>query len=188
MSLFRREKLHERLARIGGLEGDLPTADPPDLMQRWREPGVHGVHRPREWDAVVTVDDPDLRGDTVRFVTLADGTILEEDNPTEQDLSVLADAVEEACGPPYRAHALRQDRSSWAVGARRLRVAEIPNADGDELTLTIRDGVRELVVDHGRAFNSLPALEQLGSGRTDSYVIEASRLDDDLFEFRLTPL
>jgi len=186
--LFRREKLHERLARIGGLEADLPAADPPDFTQRWREAGVHGVHRPREWDAVVTVDAPELRGDTLQFVTLEDGTILEEDNPTEQDLAALADAVEEACGPPYRAHALRRDGSSWAVGARRLRVAEIPDADGDELTLTMRDGMRELVVDRGRAFNTLPALEKLGEGQTGSYVIEASRLDGDLFEFRLTPL
>ena len=56
-----------------------------------------------------------------------------------------------------------------------------------QVTLTMRGGVRELVVDRGRAFNSLPALEKLAEG-TDSYVIEASRLDGDLFEYRLTPL
>ena len=73
------------------------------------------------------------------------------------------------------------------MGARRLRLLEIPDAPGDELTLTLRDGSYELVVDHGRAFGSVPTLEELGAGR-DSFVVEATRLDDDTFEYRLTPL
>jgi hypothetical protein len=185
--LFRREKLHERLARIGGLEDDLVESEASDPAQRWTQPAMHGIARPREWDCVVSVEDPDLEGTSIRFVVLSDGTILEEENPVEQDLSPLADAVDDACSPPYRAHALRRDTSGWAVGARRIRVAEIPDAGGDELTLTMREGVRELVVDHERAFNSNPAIEKLGAG-ADSFVIEASRLDDDLFEYRLTRL
>ena len=46
--LFRREPLHERLAREGGLDPrPLPEAGPPG----WMETGIHGVPRHREWDA-----------------------------------------------------------------------------------------------------------------------------------------
>jgi hypothetical protein len=187
MPLFRREKLHERLARMGGLEAPAEPSEPVDFSQRLRDASMHGVTRPREWDAVVPIDAPDLRGDTLQFVVLEDGTILEEDNPTEQDLSDLADAVEQAVGPPYRAQAVRRFGNTWIVGARRLRLVEIPDSPGDDLTLAMRDGAHELVVDHGREFGSIPALEQVGAGR-ESFVVEAKRLDDDLFEYRLTPL
>ena len=88
MPLFRREKLHERLARIGGLDASEQSA-PADSPLRWKDASIHGVIRPREWDTVVTLLAPDLKGDAFQFVVLDDGTILEEDNPTEQELSVL---------------------------------------------------------------------------------------------------
>ena len=40
---------------------------------------MHGIARPREWDAVVTADAPGLRGDAVVFVALPDGELLVED-------------------------------------------------------------------------------------------------------------
>lgn len=186
MALFRREKLHERLARAAEVEAHAGTGTI-DPRPRLTEAGIHGLARPREWDGVVIVDAPELRGDALQFAALQDGTILEEDNPTEQDLSGLADAVEQAIALPYRAQAVRRQGSTWVVGARRLRLAEIPDAPGEEMTLTVRDAVRELVVDRGRAFGSIPALEALG-GRHEAFVVEATRLDEDTFEYRLTPL
>lgn len=190
MPLFRRERLHERMARLGGIDAEATPAQPVQVAPRWGETApAHGIHRHREWDAIITVEAPELRGDELQFVVLEDGTILEEDNPTEQDLSVLADAVEMACGRPYRARAVRRRESTWAVGARRIRVTEIPEMDvGDDVTLTVRDGVREVVVDHGRWFGSVPSLEDLGGNGPEAYVIEATRLDGNLFEYRLTPL
>lgn len=182
--LFRREKLHERLARLGGVDARLEEAI--DLRPPWPT-GIHGIARPRDWDTVIPLDAPDLRGDSLQFVVLQDGTILEEDVPGEQDLSGLADVVEEDVHPPYRAHAVRRYGTVWVVGARRLRLVEVPNAPGDEITLAMRDGAHELMVGHLREFGSIPALEAVGAGR-DSFVVEAKRLDDDLFEYRLTPL
>jgi hypothetical protein len=173
LSLFRRkEPLHERLAREGGLVEREPRAAP------WREVGVHGMERPREWDATVTTDAPDIDGDAATFVVLPDGSVLVEDGP-DSSLERLAAAVEEKLAPPYRARAARQRGDLWAVQARRIDVVEIRNApDGDAIELT-RDG---LVVDGARTFGSVPELEGLGD------VVRAERLDGDLWEVRASAL
>ena len=110
MGLFRpRESLHERLAREGGLVAK-PSAPQGPF---WQEPGMTGHFRPREADAVVTVDAPDVEGDAVRFVSLPDGSLLVEDG-ADSSLDALAAAVEQALRPPYRARGVR--RSEMRVG------------------------------------------------------------------------
>ncbi|SRR5712691_4633285 len=151
----------------------------------WGEVGIHGVPRARGWDTVVTVEAPDVRGDRVEFVTLPDGTVLVEEERGDAELAPLADAVERELRPPYRARGVRQGESLWGVSASRIRVERL-DIEGDELTLTVRDGARELAVDGERAFGSAPALEALGEG--ESFVVAASRLDGDLFEVRVSPL
>ena len=172
MSLFRREEpLHERLAREGGLVEPEPRAP-------WREVGIHGMQRPREWDAVVTTDAPDIEGDAAAFVVLPDGSVLVEDGP-DSSLERLAAAVEEKLSPPYRARAARQEGDLWAIQARRIEVVEIRNApEGDSIELT-RDG---LLVDGARTFGSIPELQGLGD------VVRAERLDGDLWEVRASAL
>src|SRR5437868_8118445 len=116
MSLFRRrESLHERLAREGGVDESPPPVDP---GPRWGEVGIHGVPRPREWDAVVAAEAPDLKGDAATFVALENGDLIEEEGP-EGDLSPLADAVEGRLAPPYRAQAVQKGEGVWTVAARR---------------------------------------------------------------------
>ena len=186
MPLFgRREPLHERLARLGGL-GPRP-ADPPDLLARLSGAGIHGLQRLREWDAVVTVEAPPLRGDRAQFVALPDRTLLVEDG--DDDVAPLAEAVEAQLEPPYRAEAVRRHETLWAVAARAIEVVELAeDPGGDEITLTVRDGERELLVDAARTFGSLPALERLAAGRHDSYAVRAARLEGDLWEVEVSPL
>ena len=179
MGLFgRREPLHEKLAREGGL------ATPPNLdpRPRWQETGVHGLARPREWDATVTAEAPDVPGDAATFVVLPDRTLLVEDGPDES-LDALATAVEEILEPPYRARASRQSERLWAVQARRIRVIEIPNGPaGDTIELvTTRDGTT-LTVDDAREFGSIPQLEGLGD------VVRATRLDGESWEIQVEKL
>jgi hypothetical protein len=184
MGLFRRsEPLHERLAREGGLRTEpLPEVAPP----AWMETGVHGVHRPREWDAVVTVEAEGVEGDRARFVALPDQTLLLEEG---EHLDAIADALDGVVAPPYRAEAVRRGETRWAVGVRRIEVIELPDVpDGDELTLTARDGERTLTVDGAQIFGTQPALEELGSARGDSYVVQAQRLTGNLWEVRVVPL
>jgi hypothetical protein len=116
----KRESLHERLAREGGLS----RSGPVDPGPRWGEVGIHGVHRPREWDAVVVAEAPELGGEDARFVVLADGSILAETD--ELDLEPLAAALEGSLAAPYRAEAVRRGDGLWAVAARRVQVVEVP--------------------------------------------------------------
>lgn len=179
MGLFRRrEPLHEKLAREGGLRST-PDLDP---RPRWQETGVHGIARPREWDATVTADAPDVAGDAVRFVVLPDQTVLVEEGGDES-LEPLAAAVEEVLQPPYRARATRQSEAMWAVQARKIRVLEIPDGPAGETIelVTTRDGTT-LTVDDAREFGSLPQLEGLGD------VVRALRLDGDLWEIQVEKL
>lgn len=192
MGLFRRrEPLHVRLAREGGLIADAP----PDPRPAWQETGIHGLHRPREWDATVTADAPDLTADAVRFVALPDGTLLVEDDPSADDgtfepgadesLEPLAAAVERTLQPPYRARAARQRDTLWVVQARRIEVIEIPDGpEGDAIELTRTADGTTLVVDDARIFGSVPVLEQRGEREGAEYVVRAGRLDGDLWELQ----
>lgn len=172
MSWFRRnEPLHERLAREGGLVEREARAP-------WREVGIHGIERVREWDATETVEAPGIEGDAATFVALPDGSLLVEEGP-DSSLQPLADAIEQDVQPPYRARAARQNGDLWAVQARRITVMTIRRApEGNTIELT-RDG---LVVDGERAFGSVPELEGLGD------VVRAERLDGDLWEVRASAL
>jgi hypothetical protein len=180
MAFWRREPLHERLAREGGL-----TERPPhDPGPHWGEVGIHGMHRQREWDAVATVMAPELAGAEARFVALPDGTLLAETD--DLDVEPLADALEASVQPPYRAEAVRRPDGLWAVAARRIEVVDVQEeVDGDELVLTRRGGERTLEVEGAQAFGGLPTLERLIAG---DGVISARRLDGSLWELELTLL
>ena len=172
MSLFRRkESLHERLAREGGLVEREPRAP-------WREVGVHGVQRVREWDVTQMVEAPGIDGNEATFVALPDGTLLVEEG-ADSSLQPLADGVEHVIEPPYRARAARQRDDLWAVQARKIEVRTLRNSpEGDAIELT-PDG---LFVDGERAFGSVPELEGLGD------VVRAERLDGDLWEVKTSRL
>jgi hypothetical protein len=180
VSLFRRKPLHERLAEEGGLveatAGPLFTGTIP-------EAGIHGVPRERQYDAVVTVEAPDVQGESALFVALEDGSLLVEEG--EGDLTPLADAIEQEVARPYRASAIRRGGSQWAVAAHSLRVLELPEPGGDEIELAVHGDEKTLVVDGNRSFGTIPELEALTEG---DVVIRASRLDGDLWEVRVDSL
>src|SRR5262245_40262178 len=186
MAFWRREPLHERLAREGALGREEPVVG--DARPRWGETGIHGIHRVREWDVVATVEAPDVPGDAVAFVTLPDGSVLvEEGDEGDATLDPLAQAVETELEPPYRALAARQEGDLWAISARRIVVEQF-EAAGDAVELTSHDGERMLLVDGARTFGSIPALERLGERQGPSYAVLAERLDGDLWEVRVSAL
>jgi hypothetical protein len=188
MPFWRRESLHEKLAREGGLLSGEPA--PHDPGPHWGATGIHGVPRPRRWDAVATADAPELPGEELRFTALPDGTLVVDEDVPDDALAPLADAVERTIEPPYRAEAVRRHMGVWAVAARRIEVLELPpETPGDQLTLTVRGGERALAVDGEHSFGSLPALERFGSERfPDGYVLEAERLDETLWQVKLSAL
>ena len=184
--IFRREPLHKKLAREARLDQE-PEPGPVDPGPHWGVTGIHGVPRPRRWDAVASADARGLAGDEVHFVTLPNGDLVVDEDEPPDTLAPLADAVEQTLEPPYRAEAVRQGEDVWAVAARRIEVASFP-ADGDELELVASDAGRTFTVDGERAFGSVPELERIGLARGERYVVRASRIDDDAWEIEADPL
>jgi hypothetical protein len=184
MAFRRREPLHERLAREGGLAPPLPH----DPGPHWGEVGIHGLHRPREWDAVATVRT-ELPGEVVRFVALPDGTVVVEEGDENVDPSVLADAVEAEVTAPYRAEAVHRGKDVWAVAARAIDVVEIADDPGGEVVQLVWNGVeRRFLVDGVPSLARARELEALAPTRSEGYVIDAERLDGALWEVRGTLL
>lgn len=189
MSWFRRESLHARLAREGGLQTD--ERPPHDPTPRWGEVGIHGVARPREWDAVVNAEAPRLGVGQLEFVVLPDGTLVVDDAEELEPgaLDPLAAALEAHVPPPYRASAVWRGGSSWGVAARRIEVAELPaDVTGDELVLSVSDGERSLTIDGGPSRRRLPELEKLGAARGASFVVRAERLAEQAWEVEVSLL
>jgi hypothetical protein len=189
LSWFRREPLHAKLAREGGLQTD--EKPPHDPTPRWGEVGIHGVARPREWDAVVTAEAAQLGVGELEFVVLPDGTLVVDDalDLESGSLDPLAAALETQLHPPYRASAVWRGGSRWGVAARRIEVAELPpSVPGDEIVLSVAGGERSLTVDGEPTWHRVPALEALGAARAESYVIRAERLAEQAWEIEVAVL
>jgi hypothetical protein len=190
------EPAHERLAREAGIDLGAEGPDEPlapveriPLLQAFREAGIHGLHRQRQWDAVATAEAPELPGEELDFVTLPDGTLLVEDDVPDGALSPLADALEQELTAPYRAHAVRREGDVWGVAANRIEVVEVPEAvEGDTVSLAVQGEERTLLVDERPAWGDVPTLESFAAQRHRDYVLHAERLDGDLWAVKVNPL
>ncbi|HKG43272.1 MAG TPA: hypothetical protein VKB10_03375 [Gaiellaceae bacterium] len=184
--IFRREPIHKKLAREARLE---QQAEPPlvDPGPHWGATGIHGVPRPRRWDAVASAEAPNVSGDELHFVALPNGDLVVDEDTPEDSLAPLAEAIEDAVEPPYRAEAVRQRGGVWAVAAQRVRVAEF-EADGEAIELVNAGEGRTLTLDGARSFGSIPELERLGLEQGEHHVVRARRLDGDLWEIQADPL
>ena len=162
---------------------------PHDTRPRWGTVGIHGIHRFREWDALVRVEGVELDDvDEVSFAALDDGTLV-VDGHDDSDLAPFAEAIETELPPPYRAHAVRAEGTAWTVAAEAIELVELGRElEGERIDLTVREGERSLVVDGEPAFGSLPQLEALGEARGDDFVVRATRVDGDLWDVRVLPL
>ena len=172
----RRDPLHVKLAREGGL--DLDGTDPDGPRPPWDASGIHGNHRARQWDTVTTVEAPDVPGDKVGFVALPDGELVVDAGGG--DLTPLAEALD--LEPPYRAEAVRRTDTLWALGARKVDVVELPGVQGDWIELASHGEERTLMVDGAREFGTIPALER------PDHVVRAHRIAGDSWEVETDPL
>ena len=193
----RRETLNEQLLREAGLDpaqvlGEpQPPPQPEPRQSVLRTVGVPDGSSvsPKEWDAAVAVAAPGLAGDRVEFTTVPNGDLIIGDETGDADLSPLADAVESHVNPPYRAVATRQDGDLWAVGAKRIQVAQVPFPEGDKLELSQHGEERQLRVDGEQSDATVPPeLTRLGVASGDNFYVEAQRIDGDLWEVRVTAL
>lgn len=186
MGLFRREPLHEKLAREGNLGDPAPFEPQPahPFIGAFQAAGLTGIARSREWDAVVSTEAPELRGDEVEFVALPDGTLIVETEEGDAELDPLASAIEDRIAPPYRVRGVRKTDTLWAVSARRIEIVEF-EADGEAIDLARSDDETALSVDGERAFGSVPALERIAEERYGrSFAVRAERIDGNAWELR----
>jgi len=203
MGIFRRRKdetLNEQMLHEAGLDRPEPEPEPTqaapvdpfagtypadDVMGIWRR----AMARPGEYDAVVAVHAPEIPGTSVEFATLPGGDVIVDSEQGDADLSPLADAVERQVKPPYRVVARRGEDDVWSVAARGIDVLEVDFAGGDAIELASVDGHVDLKVDGSPWDGRIPELEGAGEAADgEDYVVQAERLDGDLWEVRASPL
>ena len=198
MGLFRRrhETLNEKLLREAGLDptqalGDTqakpaPLEPPMSVISAVGLP--HDLRLgPKEWDAALTVTAAGLAGDRIEFTTIPTGDVIVGEETGDADVSPLADAVESRLRPPYRAVAMRQDGDLWAVAAKRIEVAQIPFPHGDRLEFSRYVDDEELRVDGEPSDAAIPPeLEQVGERAGPDFLVDAERIDGDLWEVQVT--
>jgi hypothetical protein len=201
MGLFRKkETLNEQALREAHLGEKQPEpehvpAEPFDpFAGTYPADTVFGIWqramaRPGEYDAVLTVEAPGVSGDAVEFATLPNGDMIVDTEQGNADLSPFADAVEEKLKPPYRVIARRGEGGLWSVAARGIDVLEVDFQGGDEIELASVGGELDVRVDGEPWQGHIPALEHAGEAADgEDYVVQAERLDGDLWEIRASPL
>ena len=204
MGIFRRRKeetLNEQLLHEAGLDGANDAEHEPvqpepfdpyadtypcdNVLGIW----TRAMARPGEYDVVIAVAAPEIQGDAVDFATLANGDVIVDTEQGDADLSPFADAVERQLAPPYRVVARRGEGDQWSVAARGIDVLELHFEGGDEIELASIDGQIDLKVDGAPSSSRIPELENAGEAANgEDYVVQAERLDGDLWEVRASPL
>jgi hypothetical protein len=122
-------------------------------------------------------------------VTLPDGTVLVDAELPEGALAPIADAIEREVDPPYRARAVRRDDGVWAVGATGIEVVEVPEqVDGDSVNLVVQGEERTLLVDEQPGWSDVPTLESYARERHKDFVLQAERLDGNLWAVEVNAL
>ena len=184
----RRKPLHEELAEgTGLLEWQARHDTRPKLFEGTLDV-LHGG-RQREWDAVATAETPGLDRDTLEFTVLPDGTLLVDADIPEGAAGPLAEAIEQSLAPPYQARAVRGEGELWGVAATRIEVLEVPEEiEGDTVSLVVQGDERTLLVDERPGWSDVRTLEAFARDRQREFVLDAERLDGDLWAVRVNPL
>jgi hypothetical protein len=159
-----------------------------EALGQWPGYLSRAMARPAVWDVVTTVRAAGISGDKVEFATLPAGDMIVDTETGDGDLSPLADTVEKQLKPPYRVLARREDDDLWSIAARTIDVVELTFDGGEEIELVENEGVTELRVD-GKPWNQeIPELERAGETLGTDFVVQADRLDGDLWEIRASAL
>jgi hypothetical protein len=214
MGFFRRrpeETLNEQQLREAGLApaGDTPpsenrpnsvTASPNGPVdpyagtypadESWWGTLNRAMARPAVWDLVTTAHVAGIAGDRVEFATLPAGDVIVDTESGDGDLSPLADEFEKQLKPPYRVLARREpgEDDLWGIAARTIDVVELHFDGGDEIELVQNEGSTELRVDGEPRHEQIPELERAGEALGSDFVVQADRLDGDLWEIRVSAL
>jgi hypothetical protein len=184
----RRKPLHEELAEGTGLLEWESTHQPGAQTFKGTLDVLHGG-RPRRWDAVATTEAPGLEGDELEFTALPDGTLLLDEDIPNDALSPLVEAIEHSLSAPYRARAVRGEDDLWGVAANRIDVVEVPEeVAGETVSLAVRGDERTLLIDDRPGWGDVPTLESYARERYQDFVLQAERLDGNLWSVKVNAL
>jgi hypothetical protein len=163
--------------------------------------GVTGLARPREWDATIAVELPELAGETITelgFVAFAEGVV----GPDALSAGVcerVAAGLDREVHRPYEALAVRRGSTAWTAGARRVNaeLIRLPGVSEQSLEVALSpDGDISAAVE-GRRVDSLVdaavdaalrELESRGRARFEAFVARADNLDGDRWQVTIDPL
>ena len=178
-----RRTLNERLldnlqsaSAVRAVDAVEPVEDEPVEAEA---PGSYRTWSSRPWTATA-------RGQ-LRVRLARDGDLVVEEN-VEESLSSLADAVDAVLDGAYRAVAVRQGPDWWSISARRIQVVPL-SLQGERARLVGAGGRIDLAVDGQPVEDAAAATElaQLALDLGEGYVVEATYLDDGLWEVTALP-
>lgn len=179
----------------------------PRTVPAWLEAGVSGLPRARSWDAVVTVDVPQLR-DTpltrVSFQVIASGDI--EIVGTEgaagvadEPLSILVAHATASLPPPLEARAVRTGNGQWSIASRTTKreladidlppdvdIVTVARAPDGDLTVQV-DG--ELVIDFAGTLAAIvTSIIERAEADHDAFVATLERFSSTSISLSVDPL
>jgi hypothetical protein len=163
--------------------------------------GITGLARPREWDATVAIDLPELSGvpaDELSFIAFPE-EVVARGGLFGEACGRVADALDREVSRPYMAQAIRRGANAWAAGARRVNaeLMRLPGIGAESLEVAISpDGEMSAAVD-GAAVQGLVApeidaalreLERRGRDRFEAFAARADNLDGERWQLTIDPL
>jgi hypothetical protein len=163
--------------------------------------GVTGLARPRQWDATIAVELPELERETVAelgFMAFADAVVGPESAPAgvcERIAAALDGEVER----PYEALVVRRGATAWMAGARRVNaeLVRLPDLRAELIEVAVSpDGEVSAALDGdvvaGLVEPSVDAalreVERRGRARFEAFAARADNLDGERWQLTIDPL
>lgn len=165
-----------------------------------------GIHRLREWDAVVLVELPELEASLLsEFELLApvDGEVQAQadEGIPRRTVERVAAALDAEADRPYEALVVRKDRRRWSAGARQLSLGDsiqLPAGFPASSLEVIRtpEGALETRVDGEEMDPALAplvvdvvaGLDRRGRQRFESFVVRADKVAEGSWQVTIDPL
>ena len=167
---------------------------------RWVESGVSGLARAREWDTTAVLELPSLAGVEIATfeATVFPDRLVTESKLTEEVIESVRAEIERSVEPPYIIRAVRQDETTWTIGARAisstlisLQVSasslEVACPPGEDRSVFV-DGEFRSEPFEAEIENAVRELERLGRDRFESFVARADKVEAARWELTIDPL
>jgi hypothetical protein len=131
----------------------------------------------------------ELEGEAFVFVTLADNSLIIEDQQGEEPLEPVATVVERRVEAPYRARGFRIDEGRFIVIADPIDVIDLGSLQGESLVLVALAGEHRVVVDGvALAAPQIPPDLLDEAQESEPCIISASHVDEQWWELTVEEL